>query len=70
MLANVLAKRGQEWVETFAQYNSGTYNNQWMVVDYNQFQPGRPLRAGTLHILEQIPGATMTADVTYVPVFL
>lgn len=64
MLANRLAKNGQEWTDIFAQYNSGTYNNQWMVVDYNRFQPSKPLRAGVLHILEQIPGFTMNADVT------
>jgi hypothetical protein len=36
-----------------------------MVVDYNRFQAGQPLKAGTLHILEQIPGYTMSDDVTY-----
>ncbi len=37
-----------------------------MVLNYNLFQAGRPLKAGTLHILEQIPGYTMSDDVTYV----
>ncbi|ELR11152.1 phospholipase blike protein g, putative [Acanthamoeba castellanii str. Neff] len=66
MLANRLAKTGKEWTDIFAQHNSGTYNNQWMVVNYNLFQAGRPLKAGTLHILEQIPGYTMSDDVTHV----
>jgi hypothetical protein len=39
-VANRLALTGAEWVEIFKNYNSGTYNNQWMVVDYNQFRAG------------------------------
>ena len=36
MVSNRLSKNGTEWTELFRQHNSGTYNNQWMVVDYNQ----------------------------------
>ncbi|QQP41115.1 Phospholipase B-like, partial [Caligus rogercresseyi] len=42
-----------------------TYNNQWMVVDYKRFKPGRKvIRPGLLWILEQIPGHIHYADVT------
>jgi hypothetical protein len=62
IVANRLAKGGEEWTHIFAQYNSGTYNNQWMVVDYNKYQAGAPIQPGTLWILEQIPGFTEAAD--------
>ena len=35
-----------------------------MVVDYNQFTPGKPLRTGALWIVEQLPLYTESADVT------
>ncbi|KAG8326091.1 putative phospholipase B-like 2 [Homalodisca vitripennis] len=39
-VANRLAGGGRSWTKIFSQYNSGTYNNQWMVVDMNKFSPG------------------------------
>eukprot|EP00419_Tripos_fusus_P011299 CAMPEP_0172665738 /NCGR_PEP_ID=MMETSP1074-20121228/7422_1 /TAXON_ID=2916 /ORGANISM="Ceratium fusus, Strain PA161109" /LENGTH=623 /DNA_ID=CAMNT_0013482079 /DNA_START=84 /DNA_END=1955 /DNA_ORIENTATION=+ len=56
MVANRLAKSGAQWMEVFKQYNSGTYNNMWMVVDYARFTPGKPLPAGVLTVGEQLPG--------------
>jgi len=37
-LANHIATNGAEWCYAVSEYNSGTYNNQYMVVNYNQFQ--------------------------------
>jgi len=34
-LANHLAKTGKEWYDIVKQHNSGTYNNQYMIIDYN-----------------------------------
>lgn len=65
IVANRLAGTGEEWVDLFTRENSGTYNNQWMIVDFNQFEPGaKKLKPGTLWILEQIPGYVQAEDST------
>jgi len=65
VIANRLASTGDEWSAVFAHYNSGTYNNQWMIVDYKRFTPNASkLAPGTLTLFEQIPGFTKSADVT------
>jgi len=66
IVANRMAETGREWLDFFGLYNSGTYNNQWMVVDYKLFTPGKPLRPGTLYVGEQIPGYLVSEDVTHV----
>ncbi|XP_034026103.1 putative phospholipase B-like 2 [Thalassophryne amazonica] len=65
IVANRLASSGKEWAEIFKMYNSGTYNNQWMIVDYNYFTPGKvDLNEGLFVVLEQIPGLIVYADKT------
>lgn len=65
MVANRLASDGLAWTKWFKKYNSGTYNNQWLVINYSLFRPGRKLpRRGLLFMLEQIPGLVETRDVT------
>ncbi|NWW96444.1 PLBLB protein, partial [Rhynochetos jubatus] len=65
IVANRLARSGPEWATVFKRFNSGTYNNQWMVVDYKAFVPGRASpQQGVLTVLEQIPGLVMAADRT------
>ncbi|NP_001076460.1 putative phospholipase B-like 2 precursor [Danio rerio] len=65
IVANRLAGDGQSWAQTFSRYNSGTYNNQWMVVDYKNFVPGQAVaKQGLFTVLEQIPGMIKTADKT------
>jgi len=63
-VAGRMAKSGDDWTRIFAMHNSGTYNNQWMVVDYKLFTPGQALKPGTLWIAEQIPGLVERADKT------
>lgn len=63
-VANRLGHCGMSWSRIFKQYNSGTYNNQWMIVDYTLFTPGEPLKNNTLWILEQIPGFVVAEDQT------
>jgi len=63
-LANSMSHNGYEWGKFVAHHNSGTYNNQYMIVDYNKFTPGKPILKGTLWVVEQIPGLVEYADVT------
>jgi len=65
MVANRLSNTAPQWCNTYAIYNSGTYNNQWVVVDHNLFTPGiKQLKPNTVWVLEQIPGYIEAADVT------
>ncbi len=58
VIANRVSNDGQTWVNTFKRFNSGTYNNQWLVLDYKKFTPGKEPEddSGLLYALEQIPG--------------
>jgi len=59
-LANRMATTGGDWAHIFAEYNSGTYNNQWIIVDNRRLnQPN-----GLLWIVEQIPGKVQAGDQT------
>ena len=55
----MIARNGSEYFEIIKKYNSGTYNNQYMVIDYNLFKPGNALQDNTLWIIEQMPGLVM-----------
>ncbi|CAK6443646.1 unnamed protein product [Pipistrellus nathusii] len=54
-LANMMASDGEQWAQIFSKYNSGTYNNQYMVLDLKKVKLGHSLDTGTLYIVEQIP---------------
>eukprot|EP00164_Ancoracysta_twista_P001659 GFYU01002178.1.p1 GENE.GFYU01002178.1~~GFYU01002178.1.p1 ORF type:complete len:544 (+),score=219.20 GFYU01002178.1:76-1707(+) len=58
------ASTGLEWSQLVATENSGTYNNQYMVVDHKLFTPGKALPPGLLYVVEQIPGEVEYADQT------
>jgi hypothetical protein len=62
--AQSLASNGQQWSEIVGRYFSGTYTNQYIVVDFNQFTPGQPLGEGMLHIVEEITSTYHWADET------
>lgn len=63
-LSNRLSSTGAEWAASFAHLNSGTYNNEWLVIDYDRFVDGKP-GPGTVTVVDQIPGFVSSEDVTY-----
>mmetsp|Transcript_49674 Transcript_49674/g.118319 ORF Transcript_49674/g.118319 Transcript_49674/m.118319 type:complete len:560 (-) Transcript_49674:105-1784(-) len=63
-VAHVLAETGSQWHDTFKQHYSGTYANQYMIVDFKLFEPGKPLKDGTLYVVEEMPGLLVGADQT------
>lgn len=65
-VANMLATSGPTWADTFAKYNSGTYNDQWMVIDSKRFVKGQGLQAEGLMVLEQLPGFIHVEDMSEV----
>uniref|UniRef100_A0A3Q1JAU7 Phospholipase B-like n=1 Tax=Anabas testudineus TaxID=64144 RepID=A0A3Q1JAU7_ANATE len=63
-LAHSLAHTGEEWAKTFSRYNSGTYNNQYMVVDRTKVKLKSSIDDGALTVVEQIPGLVEYSDQT------
>lgn len=62
--ANQLSNSGRDWYEIVSKYNSGTYNNQYMILDMKKFLPYNALPDETLFIVEQIPGLIQGSDCT------
>lgn len=56
MVANTLATDGETWTETFKKFHSGTYNNQYIIVDTKYFVPGEGAKPNFLWIVEEFPG--------------
>ena len=54
MIANKLATDAPSWTQIFSRYNSGTYNNEWMIIDYNLVVSGQPLKPNTFWVLDQV----------------
>lgn len=63
-IANMMAHNGREWTEIVSKYNSGTYNNQYMVIDLKLIQAQSPLPDNSLWVAEQIPGLVVAEDLT------
>jgi hypothetical protein len=60
----MLATGGQNWGELFSKYHSGTYNNQWLVVDPAKFPLSPDTPADVLWVLEEAPGLIHAEDQT------
>ncbi|XP_034367707.1 phospholipase B-like 1 [Arvicanthis niloticus] len=65
-VANMMAEGGKEWAQIFSRYNSGTYNNQYMVLDLKKVTIMKSLDKGTLYVVEQIPTYVEYSDQTNV----
>ncbi|EAX95720.1 Laminin A family protein [Trichomonas vaginalis G3] len=55
---------GKEWTETFIKHNSGTYNNQYVVVDSKKLTRFQKPDKDLIWIIEQFPGVYRSSDVT------
>jgi hypothetical protein len=67
IVANRLADSGKSWTDIFRLRNSGTYNNQYMIVDYKRYRRGTKLSQlenGLLWVLEQMPEIIIAEDKT------
>lgn len=66
MITNRLSKRAADWAANYKMRNNiGTYNNQFMIVDYNLFTPGQQPPDNTLWVVETVPGLIHAQDVSY-----
>ncbi len=62
-----MADTGKEWADIVSENNSGTYNNQYIVVDLKLFRPGQELQPNLLWVVEQVMSAfPMGSDTTIV----
>ena len=65
-IANALSKTGEEWYKNVANQNSGTYNNQYMIINYGIFKKGKSLPDNFLWVVEQVPSYVEGADMTQI----
>ena len=65
-LSNRMAKTAKDWTEIFSQFNSGTYNNQYMILDTKGIEFGDypHIEANSFMIIEQMPGMIGINEVT------
>ena len=65
MVANRLTDDAYSWTQVFSKYNSGTYNNQFQVLDLKLIDTeNKRISPGAFYIVEQLPGSCDVQDVT------
>ena len=65
ILANRLATSGEDWINIFKKENSGTYNNQFQVLDLSKIDLNlKDIKDKAFMIIEQLPQYTESNDVT------
>ena len=65
-LSNRMSETAKEWTEIFSKYNSGTYNNQYMILDTKGIEFGNytKIKENVMMIVEQLPGFLEVNDVS------
>ena len=63
-MANHMAANGSQWFDVVRRFNSGTYNNQYMILDVSKIKVGDRVEDDALWVVEQIPGLVLGRDVT------
>ena len=65
MICNRISNSSKEWAQNFAKYNSGTYNNQFMILDKNKINlVNKTIDLDAFFIVEQLPGLVRINNVT------
>ena len=65
MIANRISNSSKEWAENFGKYNSGTYNNQFMILDKNKVNlVNKSIEYDAFYIVETLPGLVKINNVT------
>ena len=67
VIASMMAQSGRGWYNVFSRYNSGTQNDQWMIVDFKRFAPFNASSyydSDLLWVVEQMPGEITARDRT------
>ena len=65
-ISNRMSENAKEWTEIFSKYNSGTYNNQYMILNTKgiKFENYTKIEENSFMIIEQMPGFIEANDVT------
>jgi len=70
IVANRLATRtngkplAQQWIEINQRHQSGTGNQQWIALDWELVEVGKPLKKNTVWLGETMPGVARTMDIS------
>ena len=65
MICNRISNSSKEWAENFAKYNSGTYNNQFMILDKNKVDlVNKSIEIDAFYIVETLPGLVKINNVS------
>ena len=62
--AMLKSDNGKDWTQNFIFENSGTYNNEYIVLDGNKFTPGQKPVSDLVWMIEQLPTTFHAEDIT------